>query len=139
MLNRPELSVIPERVPPGRSRAAAFLFKGTAVFCVPEGLAIGTLAQSSLQRCWRSKRGGMPDITSLAWWALVLGASLYLVWERVDDAQPYRWVPRTRRMGRRRAAKTIALDAWRGRREPALMFLFSGVSTAVAANSVELP
>ena len=27
------------------------------------------------------KRAGMPDFTGLLWWAVVLGASLYLAWK----------------------------------------------------------
>ena len=44
-------------------------FRGLAVFIVVFAVLLAL------------KRGGMPDFTGLVWWAIVLGASLYLAWE----------------------------------------------------------
>jgi hypothetical protein len=48
---------------------SASAFRGLAVFLV---VFAGLLVL---------KRRGMPDFTGLAWWAIVLGASLYLAWK----------------------------------------------------------
>ena len=55
---------------------SANAFRGLAVFLVVFALLLAL------------KRGGMPDISGLVWWALVLAASLYLVWKGLTARNP---------------------------------------------------
>lgn len=89
---------------------SASAFRGLAVFLVVFAALLAL------------KRAGMPDMTGLVWWVIVLGASVYLAWKGLTTRNRA-WIPRTRRMECRHATKTIALDAWRGRGEAALRAL----------------
>jgi hypothetical protein len=48
---------------------SASAFRGLAVFIVIFAVLLAL------------KRRGMPDITGLLWWVIVLGASVYLAWK----------------------------------------------------------
>jgi hypothetical protein len=48
---------------------SASAFRGLAVFVVVFAALLAL------------KRGGMPDFTGLAWWVVVLGASVFLAWK----------------------------------------------------------
>ena len=55
---------------------SARAFRGLAVFVVIFAVLLAL------------KRGGMPDFTGLAWWAIVLGASLYLAGKALMTRKP---------------------------------------------------